>query len=161
MKTLPVEEVAAELGWHFEQLGVDTSNGPALTTIVNLQAERVKTLREMAQISRYFFEEVTEFDAAAAKKHLRPVAGAPLALVRDKLAALADWSAASIQEAIQSTCTELDVGMGKVGMPLRVAATGGGNSPSLDATLEALPQDRVVARISLALDFIKAREEQG
>lgn len=161
MKTLPVDDVAAELAWHFEQLGVDTSQGPALTTIVKLQAERVKTLREMADISRYFYAEVSEFEAAAAKKHLRPVAGGPLALVRDKLAALDSWQAESIQEAIQATCSELDVGMGKVGMPLRVAATGGGNSPSLDSTLEALPQDVVVARINLALEFIKAREAQG
>lgn len=161
MKTLPVEEVAAELAWHFEQLHVDTEAGPALTTIVQLQADRVKTLREMAEISRYFYEEVTEFEPAAAKKHLRPVAREPLALVCDKLAAVTDWQPASIQEAIQSTCSELDVGMGKVGMPLRVAATGGGNSPSLDTTLAALPQDVVVARIGLALEFIKAREENG
>lgn len=161
MKSLPVKQVAAELGWHFAQLGVDTSTGPALEAIVQLQAERVKTLREMANISRYFYQSVDEFDAAAAKKHLRPVAGEALALVRDKLAALADWNAASIQQAIQDTCSELDIGMGKVGMPLRVAATGSGNSPSLDVTLAALPQATVVARIELALDFIKAREEQS
>lgn len=161
MKSLPVAEVAAELGWHFNKLGVDTSNGPELTTIVALQAERVKTLKEMADISRYFYQQVTEFEAGAAKKHLRPVAGAALALVRDKLAALTSWEPEHIQQAIQSTCAELEIGMGKVGMPLRVAVTGGGNSPSLDATLSALPQDVVTARINLALDFIKAREEQS
>lgn len=161
MKSLPVDDVASELGWHFAKLGVDVSQGPSLATVVGLQAERVKTLKEMAEISRYFYEEVTEFEAGAAKKHLRPVAGAALADVRDRLAALSSWDAAAIQTAIQSTCEALDIGMGKVGMPLRVAATGGGNSPSLDATLAALPQDVVVARINLALDFIQAREQQG
>ncbi|RUO33055.1 glutamate--tRNA ligase [Aliidiomarina soli] len=161
MKSLPADEVATELAWHFNKLGVDTSDGPALTDIVSLQAERVKTLKEMAEISRYFFEQVTEFEAGAAKKHLRPVAGAALALVRDKLADLTSWNQDGIQQAIQATCSELDIGMGKVGMPLRVAATGGGNSPSLDATLAALPQATVVARINLALEFIKAREEQS
>lgn len=161
MKSLPVAEVAAELGWHFAELKVDVSKGPSLETVVKLQAERVKTLREMADISRYFYQEVTEFEAGAAKKHLRPVAGAALALVRDKLAALTSWEPEHIQQAIQSTCTELEIGMGKVGMPLRVAVTGGGNSPSLDVTLTALPQDVVTARINLALDFIKAREEQS
>ena len=48
--------------------------------------------------------------------------------------------------------------MGKVGMPLRVAATGGGNSPSLDVTLELIPQKTVLARIDLALEFIVNRE---
>lgn len=161
MKSLPVAEVAAELGWHFAKLGVDVSNGPSLQTIVQLQAERVKTLKEMAEISRYFFEEVTEFEAGAAKKHLRPVADAPLADIRDRLAGLSSWDAASIQQAIKDTCEALDIGMGKVGMPLRVAATGGGNSPSLDVTLAALPQAVVVARINLALEFIKAREAQA
>ena len=161
MKSLPAAEVAEALAWHFAKLGVDISQGPSLETIVELQAERVKTLKEMAEISRYFFEEVTEFEAGAAKKHLRPVAGAALALVRDKLAALSSWEVTAIQDAIQATCAELDIGMGKVGMPLRVAATGGGNSPSLDATLAALPQHVVCGRINLALEFIKAREEQS
>ena len=159
MKTLPAAEVAEALAWHFSQMGIDTSHGPALETIVTLQAERVKTLKEMANISRYFYEDVTEFDEAAAKKHLRPVAGAALQTVRDKLAALSSWDAESVQQAIKDTCDALDIGMGKVGMPLRVAATGGGNSPSLDVTLAALSQTAVVARINLALEFIKQREQ--
>ncbi|MCC5879175.1 MAG: glutamate--tRNA ligase [Idiomarina sp.] len=161
MKTLPAADVAEALAWHFAQLGVDTSQGPSLETIVDMQAERVKTLKEMAEISRYFFEEVTEFDPGAAKKHLRPVAGSALSLVRDKLTALTSWNAGDIQQAIQATCEELEIGMGKVGMPLRVAVTGGGNSPSLDVTLAALPQEVATARINLALDFIKLREEQS
>ena len=48
--------------------------------------------------------------------------------------------------------------MGKVGMPLRVASTGSGNSPSLDVTLVNLNQAAVVARIDMALAFIADRE---
>ena len=161
MKTLPAEQVAAELAWHFEQLGVMTEDGPALVDVVKLQAERVKTLKEMAEISRYFYAPVTEFDPAAAKKHLRPVAKDVLQDIQQRLAAISDWSSDAIQGAIQATCEALSVGMGKVGMPLRVAVTGGGNSPALDATLALIPQATVVARIELARDFIKAREEQS
>lgn len=161
MKTLPVEQVAAELAWHFEQLGLATTGGPALTAIVGLQAERVKTLREMAEISRYFYEPVTGFEEQAAKKHLRPVAGEPLRDVQQRFAALTSWTPETIQQAIQDTCAALDVGMGKVGMPLRVATTGGGNSPSLDVTLALIPQAVVVERIGLALEFIQAREENA
>ena len=56
------------------------------------------------------------------------------------------------------TAEELGVGMGKVGMPLRVAATGSGNSPSLDVTLNLLSQDKIVERINKALTFIANRE---
>ncbi len=47
--------------------------------------------------------------------------------------------------------------MGKVGMPLRVAATGAGNSPSLDLTLALLPKEKVLARIDMALAAIAER----
>ena len=58
--------------------GIDTSNGPALTEIVTMLAERCKTLKEMASASRYFFEEFESFDEAAVKKHFKAAAIEPL-----------------------------------------------------------------------------------
>ncbi|TRX57023.1 glutamate--tRNA ligase [Thalassomonas sp. M1454] len=157
MKTLDPEYVAEHLAWHMENQGINTENGPALAEIVKIQADRVKTLKEMAEISSYFYQEYTEFDEKAAKKHLRGVAKAPLELVQTKLAALTDWTAPAIHDVINATAEELEVGMGKVGMPLRVAATGGGNSPSLDETLALLEQDQVIVRIDKAIAFIDER----
>lgn len=157
MKTLDPAYVATHLAWHMKEQGINVENGPALEDIVKIQADRVKTLREMAQISRYFYEDFTELDAGAVKKHLRPVVKAPLLLVKEKLAALTDWSPAAIHAAINDTATELEVGMGKVGMPLRVAATGGGNSPSLDITLALLDQQKVLARIDQAIAVVEVR----
>ncbi len=78
-------------------------------------------------------------------------------MVKSKLAALISWEPAPIHEAINATAEELEVGMGKVGMPLRVATTGGGNSPSLDITLALLSKDKVLERIDLALALLEAR----
>ncbi|SET09501.1 glutamate--tRNA ligase [Thalassotalea agarivorans] len=157
MKTLAPSYVAKHLAWHMENQGVDVANGPALEEIVKVQADRVKTLKEMAEISRYFYVDFTEFDANAAKKHLRAVALEPLQVIKEKLSALADWNAADIHAAINATAEQLEVGMGKVGMPLRVAATGAGNSPSLDITLALLDKDKVLARIDMAIAFIEER----
>ena len=158
IKSLPAEEVARHATWHFEQQGIALDNGPALTDVIAIQADRVKTLKELAQISAYFYQDYEEFDANAAKKHLRPVAREALELVQQKLAAISDWNPQTIQAAINDTAEELGVGMGKVGMPLRVAATGSGNSPSLDVTLNLLSQDKIVERINKALTFIANRE---
>ncbi|MCH8538441.1 MAG: glutamate--tRNA ligase, partial [Alkalimonas sp.] len=138
---------------------LDTSNGPAITDVITVQADRVKTLKEMVEVSRYFYEDFAEFEANAAKKHLRPVAAEPLTLAQKKLAALTEWTAESIQQAIHATAEELELGMGKVGMPLRVAVTGGGNSPSLEQTLLLVGQERSLSRLALALEFIAARAE--
>ncbi len=157
IKTLPASHVARYLAWHMQDQGIDITQGPSLEAIVEIQADRVKNLKEMAQISRYFFEDFQTLDEDVAKKHLRPVVKEPLELVKAKLCALTDWNASTIHEAINATAEELSIGMGKVGMPLRVAATGGGNSPSLDLTLALLEQQKVLARIDAALDYIDER----
>jgi len=157
---LPAEEVAVYLSWHIEQQGYDTRNGPQLVEIVKLLGERCKTLKEMAESCRYFYEEFDEFDPDAAKKHLRPVAAEPLSLVKAKLAAITDWTVENVHQAIQGAADELAVGMGKVGMPLRVAVTGAGQSPSVDVTVHAIGQQRSLARIDKALHYIEARAAQ-
>lgn len=158
---LPAEQVAVHLAWHVEQLGIETRNGPELKDIVKLLGERCKTLKEMAAACRYFYEDFSEFDADAAKKHLRPVARQPLETVRAKLAAISDWTAENVHDAIQGAADELGVGMGKVGMPLRVAVTGAGQSPSMDVTVQAIGQQRSLQRIDMALAYIAEREAQA
>ncbi len=92
IKTLPASEVASHAKWHFEELNVDLTTGPALESIIAIQADRVKTLKELAEISTYFYQDYEDFDANAAKKHLRPVARGPLELAKDKLMAIEEWN---------------------------------------------------------------------
>ncbi|MDP5141437.1 glutamate--tRNA ligase [Rheinheimera baltica] len=157
MKTLPAEQVAHQLQWHITEQKLDISQGPLLTDLVVAQAERVKTLKEMVEVSRYFYEDFLEFDADAAKKHLRPVALEPLQTVAAKLAELTDWSVEAIHQTINATAEQLGVGMGKIGMPLRVAVTGGGNSPALDITLALVGKTRSLARLEQAIAYVQQR----
>ncbi|EGY29682.1 hypothetical protein Rin_00003330, partial [Candidatus Regiella insecticola 5.15] len=121
---LPPEKVATYLAWHVEKQGIDTQGGPPLVEIVKLFGERCKTLKEMAESCRYFYQELTEFNVDAAKKHLKQAAHQPLTMAATKLAEIAEWKVENIHNALQSTATELQINMGKVGMPLRVAVTG-------------------------------------
>ncbi len=147
IRSLDPAYVAKHLEWHMHDQGIDFSQGPALTEVVTLLGERCQTLVEMAAQSRYFFEEYEAIDEAAAKKHLKAGALAPLQLLRDKLAALTSWEVEPLHHVIQSTAEELALGMGKVGMPLRVAVTGLGQSPSIDAVMALVGQPRVLARL--------------
>jgi glutamyl-tRNA synthetase len=159
IRSLPAEEVAKHLAWHVTEQKLDTSHGPSLEQLIAVQGERVKTLKELVEVSRYFYEDFAEFDEAAAKKHLRPVAAEPLKAVQQQLAALTDWTAETVHAAINTAAESLGLGMGKVGMPLRVAVTGGGNSPSLDVTVALIGRERAIARIDLALSYIEKRGE--
>lgn len=155
IRELPAEYVAKHLAWHYQDQGIDTSNGPALEDIVKMLAERCKTLKEMAAASRYFFEDFDSFDEAAVKKHFKAAAIEPLEKIKEKLTALESWDLHSTHQAIEQTAAELELGMGKVGMPLRVAVTGSGQSPSMDVTLVGIGKARTLERIQKAIDFIK------
>ncbi len=159
IKTSDPAYVAEHLQWHLDNQGINKDNGPAIEEVITLVGERCNTLVELAQQSRYFFEDFSEFEAGAAKKHLRGVAKGPLALALEKVEALNEWTTDNIkQQVITAVCDELEIGMGKIGMPLRVAVTGGGQSPSVDAVMQLIGKERVIARIKMAIDFIEQRE---
>jgi glutamyl-tRNA synthetase len=160
MRDLPPEEVSTHLLWHFEQLGIDPADGPPLADLVSVQAERVKTLCEMAAQSRIYYGDYDEFDAGAAKKHLRPVAENALRALQTRLADLTPWEPESLHEVISIVATELEVGMGKVAQPLRVALTGTSVSPSIDKTLWLVGRERSLERIARALEFVLIRNAQ-
>lgn len=77
------------------------------------------------------------------------------------MATISNWTCGNVHQAIESTAAELEIGMGKVGMPLRVAVTGTGQSPSVDATVHAIGQTRSLKRIDNALLYIKERENSA
>lgn len=158
IKTAEPEYVAKYLQWHLEQKEIVIEGGPAITDVITLVGERCNTLIEVADQSRYFYQDFDSFDANAAKKHLRGVAKGPLQLALSKIEALADWNTEALHNVIQEVVAELEIGMGKIGMPLRVAVTGQGQSPSVDAVMQLIGKERVIARINLALAFIAERE---
>jgi glutamyl-tRNA synthetase len=157
MRELPADEVAGHLRWHFVHQGLEPENGPALAGLVNVQAERVKTLKEMALVSAVFYQDFAEFDADAAKKHLRLVAAEPLQAIRARLEAVNEWQPETLDAAVRQTAEELGVNMGKVAQPLRVALTGTSVSPAIDKTLWLVGKERSLERIDQALEFIRQR----
>ncbi|MFC3914920.1 glutamate--tRNA ligase [Pseudaeromonas sharmana] len=159
IRTLDPQYVAGHLEWHMADQKIDYRSGPALSAVVTLLAERCQTLVELAAQSRYFYEEYEAIDEAAAKKHLKAAARQPLALIRDKLAALSAWEVEPLHHAIQATADELGLGMGKVGMPLRVAVTGLGQSPSIDAVMHLVGRERVLMRLDRVLALLASAAE--
>ena len=138
----------SQLRYHMHKLEVDTSQGPDLAVVLDLQRDRAKTLEEMAQKSVYFYQDFDAIDEAAAKKHLKPQALTILAHLTQLLSDLASWTEDNIHQAIEDVCKEFEIGMGKVAQPLRVAITGNTFSPSITQTAYLIGQERVMARLA-------------
>ncbi len=153
----PSDELGSLLRRHVEDLGASINDGPDPALVADAYRERSVTLKEMAESARYCYEDEIEVDPAAAKKHLRPVIQEPLAAVRQRLDALADWTTPGIKGCIDDVAAEFDIGLGKLGQPLRVAVTGGPVSPSVDLTLTLAGRQRTLDRLDRALCYIEER----
>ncbi len=153
----PVERLGRELLPFLEEAGFDVANGPHPDAVAEAYHERAETLRQMALSARYCYEDFSEVDPKAAKKHLRPVILAAIRSVRQRLAELSDWSKEAIAVAIDETASEHEIKLGKLGQPVRVAVTGGAVSPPIDVTLFLVGRQRALQRLDKAIDFIAAR----
>ncbi len=135
---------------HLARLGIECVDDAYLIKLIIAQRERVKTLKEMAENSRYFFGDVVAIDEKARAKHLTDEAKALLVELKDRLSALSEWTASAVHGALESLAQERGVGLGRIAQPLRVAVTGGTISPPIDQTLEILGKERVLGRLAAA-----------
>jgi glutamyl-tRNA synthetase len=152
MRATP-ERLASYLRPQLAALGVAVSDDGKLAAVAKAQQERAKTLKEMAQNSQFFFTDFKSYDEKAAKKNLTPESVPALKVVHGKLAALGEWTAAAIHDAVNRAAADLNVGLGKVAQPIRVAVSGNSISPPIDVTLEVLGREVTLQRILRAVDF--------
>ncbi len=155
LKSASLDRIVALVRERLERIGVEVDEDLDLSPIVDLYRERVKTINELADAIRYVFEDFEDYDPKAAKKVLKPAAREPLQLLLERLSQLEEWRAESIHDVIRAITEELDVGMGKVGQPLRVATTGGSFSPPIDLTVEMIGRERSLRRLEAAIRWIE------
>lgn len=154
LMSLPLETIVMLVRDRLERLAIDYDHGLDLAAIVDLYRQRVSTVNALVDSMLYCFQDFEAYDEKAAGKVLKPPALEPLLRAQALFSELASWDAASIHKAIETITEELEVGMGKVGQPLRVALTGGSFSPPIDQTVELLGRQRSLARIQRAIDYI-------
>jgi glutamyl-tRNA synthetase len=157
---MPAERLGQMLVPYLRKAGLDPANGPEPARLADGFRERAETLVQMAESCRYCYEDFGEIDAAAAKKHLRPVILGPLKDVALRFRTLSAWTEKGIGGAIDASAADHGINMGKLGQPLRVAVTGGSVSPPIDVTLALVGRDRTLARLDRAIDLIEVKAAQ-
>ena len=161
MISQPLLEIAGLVKERLAVKGITAEQDNNFETMVDLYRQRVSTINELADSILYCFQEFEDYDPKAAKKALKQGALEPLRLLKSKFEELGDWTAGSLHAAIEAVTLELDVGMGKVGQPLRVAVTGGGFSPPIDQTVEIIGRDSSLSRIDRAIALIESKSDEG
>ncbi|MDH3760527.1 MAG: glutamate--tRNA ligase [Gammaproteobacteria bacterium] len=156
LMSLPLDEVLTLVRQRLDRLAVDYDPQLDLAAIVDLYRQRVATVNQLVDSIDYCFQEFESYDEKAAGKALKASALEPLQRAHALFGELENWDSSSIHGVIESIIEELQIGMGKIGQPLRVAVTGGSFSPPIDQTIELVGRQRSIARIERAIDFISA-----
>ena len=151
-------DIAPHLTWHLAQLGIDAKNELVdILELIKAQRERCKTLVEMANASVYFYREFESYDEKAAKKAFVDGSDAALTALCDAFSNVSTWEAQLLHTIIKDVAEQLELGLGKVAQPLRIAVCGTGVSPSIDITLAILGKEKTLARMQRAITFIQAK----
>ena len=138
--------LAADVANRLAHREVNPETGPSLEAIVALYKDRATNLNELADAAELFCADVHPAPEVVAQ-HLTDTAKAALTSLRSRLAGIA-WEKAALSQAIKDTMAEHGLKMPQVAIPLRVAVLGVPQTPAIDAVLEVLGRERVLARLA-------------
>jgi glutamyl-tRNA synthetase len=143
------ERLAALAGPFLLRDGCDLGQGPSLARVVALLKERANTIEELADAAVYFYRPL-EPSEDLKKQHYTPEIKPALADLKNRLANV-EWKRESISAALKDVVASHKLKLPKIAMPLRVMVTGETQTPSIDATLELIGRDEVLARMEKQL----------
>jgi glutamyl/glutaminyl-tRNA synthetase len=121
-----------------------------------------RTLADIERKSRFLFlaDDRIEYDKKAVKKILLKNDGlAILAIVRDKLEAMEQFTVENIENMLRNVAEEKRVGLGKIAQPLRVAICGTTISTPIFDSVQMLGKENTLNRIDNVVRVIKAKTQ--
>lgn len=140
-----------------EAAGVDTSgkNDAWLMTLTEVCQEKLATLNQIVELADFFFQDITEYEEKAVKKHWESD-GAPELM--DQMTAcmegVSDWNRDAIKAAYHTLGESIGVGLGKLVHPTRLALTGKSVGPGLFELAELLGRETALNRMRAGRDFL-------
>src|SRR5881397_936280 len=122
---------------------------PALQTCKG----KINTFDELPAYCGFYFTDDVAFTPEGVAKHFAAENRPRLKAVREAFSALEKFDADNIETTLKSTASKLDVKVGAIIHPTRLAVTGSNVGPSLYHLLEVLGKQKVLARIDRALSI--------
>lgn len=145
------EDLVNDLLPFLEKLGFAAAGDPRLPQIIANLQERSVTLADMAERARIYYQAPAEYEEKSVKKWWKADSRDILVRYVQWLKGLDHWSVEIVMPFIEGLAAELNVGLGKVAQPLRLALTGSSASPSIDQTLYLVGREEAIRRLEKAM----------
>lgn len=153
-------DLVAHLTPILAQKGLDPEAVPSLPRVIATLQPRSKTLEEMADQARFYFEGKVDYDPAAVKKVFKPAAIEPLQRLVAELDKLDRFGEAALEAAFAAVMEVTGLKLGKIAQPVRLALTGRTASPGIFETIEALGREKTMDRLRRALALLENMQGQ-
>ena len=134
-----------------EEIGLAVADRDYAARAIATERERGKNLKEIADMSAFYFRDTIEIDPKAASKWLGKKGQATLTTIRDRLDGLKVWDESSISSLFKELLKETGHKMIELAQPVRVVLTGTTVSPGIYEVLAILGRERTLKRINKAL----------
>jgi glutamyl-tRNA synthetase len=121
-----------------------------LAALLETLRERARTLREMVEVGRFYFERPAGYDAQARATLLTPAAAARLGVLIERLQAVEPFTPAALEALYRELAGALGVKLVDLAQPTRLAVTGRTASPPLFDVLALLGRAEALARLRAA-----------
>lgn len=119
--------------------------------VIELMKERVKSLRDIQEMTSVFFEDPNNYDVKAVKKKWKDKSVNALIVKFEKsLADIEIWDAEQIEIVLRNLAEHENISAGKIIHPTRLALSGTDSGPSLFAMMELLGKETCLRRIQKA-----------
>ncbi len=125
----------------------DFDGGEYSKTVMKTVRDRCSTLNDFSSNADYFFKDPENYDQSLVLKHCKKDTSNHLSLLREQLKELKDWDQIHIKQIVDKVVSDLEIGFGKIGLPLRLALTATVNSPSIDLVCEILGKESTLRRL--------------
>jgi glutamyl-tRNA synthetase len=112
----------------------------------------------MADQALFYFAEEIQFEEKAAAKFLKGNILDALRQLHNKLAALETFGEKELEAVFVQLMEQLEIKLGKIAQPMRVALTGTSVSPGIFEIMIVLGKTRVLERLGKAIDYIEANK---
>ena len=131
-----------------------TADSAYVETVVGLVKERAIFVKDLWELSAYFFTAPSEFDAKASKKQWKPETGSLMSEVIEVLKGIDDFSSENVETILKEWITGKEIGFGKVMQPLRLSLVGALKGPHLFDIAAMIGKEATLARIKKAVDVL-------
>jgi glutamyl-tRNA synthetase len=125
-----------------------------LAKAVRTLQERAKTLIELAASLKYYIAEDVVYTEKAKEKFINEKSVELLKELKDCISSIAEFSKPEIENLFKSLVEKHSIKLGALAQPVRVAMTGGTESPGIYEVLEVLGKTKVLARLEKAIRLI-------